>query len=169
MPGYWIIAVLVLPGTALIFVPSLILYTSRGSAWLLTTTGLSDVSFWLALLFGLTGTLLMVWTASLFARSGQGTLAPWKPPRRFVAKGPYRLVRNPMITGVFLVLLAEAFLFRSWAIAAWLLLFVIINAVYIPLVEEKALEQRFGDEYTIYKQSVPRWIPRRTAWIPEQR
>lgn len=41
---------------------------------------------------------------------------------------------------------------------------VIANAVYIPLVEEPGLAQRFGEDYRIYRQYVPRWIPRMTPW-----
>lgn len=42
--------------------------------------------------------------------------------------------------------------------------FVIINAIYIPFSEERGLEQRFREEYRIYKQNVPRWIPRIHPW-----
>ena len=54
------------------------------------------------------GLFLMYRTISLFARVGEGTLAPWDPPRHFVAEGPYRHVRNPMISGVMAILLGEA-------------------------------------------------------------
>src|SRR5687767_1709446 len=65
------------------------------------------------------GLLMMYRTISLFAREGDGTLAPWDPPRKLVVRGPYRYVRNPMITGVLTVLLGEAVLFGSPAILAW--------------------------------------------------
>jgi protein-S-isoprenylcysteine O-methyltransferase Ste14 len=42
--------------------------------------------------------------------------------------------------------------------------FFLANAIYFPLVEEKALESRFGDQYRVYKASVPRWIPRLRPW-----
>src|SRR5688572_17152474 len=42
---------------------------------------------------------LFAWCVWLFARVGQGTLAPWDPTQRLVAVGPYRHVRNPMISG----------------------------------------------------------------------
>jgi protein-S-isoprenylcysteine O-methyltransferase Ste14 len=42
--------------------------------------------------------------------------------------------------------------------------FFIGNAIYFPLIEEKGLEKRFGDEYRDYKANVPRWIPRLRAW-----
>src|SRR5436853_4724025 len=45
---------------------------------------------------------LVLFASSLrrFATEGRGTLAPWDPPQRLVARGPYRYVRNPMISGV---------------------------------------------------------------------
>jgi protein-S-isoprenylcysteine O-methyltransferase Ste14 len=43
------------------------------------------------------GLWLFVTTVALFWTRGRGTLAPWDPPRVFVADGPYRHVRNPMI------------------------------------------------------------------------
>lgn len=109
----------------------------------------------------------LVWrTVSLFGSVGEGTLAPWDPTRRLVVRGPYRHVRNPMITGVGLVLLGEALVLGSPAIVAELGIFALVNGLYIPLVEEPGLIRRFGDEYLAYRAAVPRWIPRRTPWIP---
>ena len=111
-----------------------------------------------------TGLALMHRTISLFARAGEGTLAPWDPTRRLVVRGPYGYVRNPMITGVLCILLGETALFGSIGILVWAVLFVAINAVWFPLVEEPGLRQRFGEEYETYRRQVPRWIPRRTPW-----
>jgi protein-S-isoprenylcysteine O-methyltransferase Ste14 len=99
-----------------------------------------------------------------FAGEGEGTLAPWDPPRALVVRGPYRYVRNPMITGVIAVLLGEALVLRSLPHLAWALLFTAINLVYIPLVEEPGLERRFGDSYRRYRENVPRVVPRMTPW-----
>lgn len=110
------------------------------------------------------GFALFAWCVSLFARVGQGTLAPWDPTQRMVAVGPYRHVRNPMITGVATMLAGEALAFGSWAIALWAATFVLINHVYFVASEEPGLEQRFGESYRIYKANVPRWLPRWTPW-----
>lgn len=104
--------------------------------------------------------LSCVW---LFAWVGRGTLAPWDPTTRLVVRGPYRRVRNPMISGVAFMLAGEALLFWSVALAAWLALFVAINHVYFLTVEEPGLLKRFGGEYARYRAAVPRWIPR---WRP---
>jgi protein-S-isoprenylcysteine O-methyltransferase Ste14 len=109
---------------------------------------------------------LVLFTASLyeFIHRGKGTLAPWDPPRHLVVHGPYRYVRNPMITGVLLLLIAEAALLWSRPLAEWAVLFAIINATYIPLIEEPQLGQRFGESYREYCRNVPRLIPRLSPW-----
>ena len=112
------------------------------------------------------GLALVFVTIRQFATLGRGTLAPWDPPRHLVVAGVYRHVRNPMISGVVLILLGEALAFRSTALLEWALGFLALNMTYIPLLEEPLLERRFGDEYRQYKRHVPRWIPRRTAWTP---
>ena len=113
---------------------------------------------------GAAGVGLSMWSARLFLTFGEGTPAPWAPPKRFVVRGPYRYVRNPMITGVLMILCAEAIILQSWPIAVWMGVFFGANAVYFPLVEEKGLEKRFGAEYAEYKKHVGRWIPRLRAW-----
>ena len=90
--------------------------------------------------------MLIYRTVALFATVGEGTLAPWDPPRRFVVRGPYRYVRNPMISGVLSILLGEATLFGSVPLLVWFSVFLAVNAVIMPLIEEPGLERRFGGE-----------------------
>jgi protein-S-isoprenylcysteine O-methyltransferase Ste14 len=114
----------------------------------------------------LTGLWLAVETIALFGRVGKGTLAPWDPTRKLVVRGPYRRVRNPMISGVGLILLGEAAILGSAPILVELGLFALANLIYIPLIEEPDLAARFGAEYEEYRRAVPRWIPKRTPWTP---
>lgn len=115
--------------------------------------------------FLLGGIWMWAWTVALFARIGEGTLAPWDPTRRLVVEGPYRHVRNPMIAGVLAILLGEGLLLGSPALLVWCAAFLSINTVYFLLSEEPGLERRFGEEYRAYKAAVPRWIPRRRPWL----
>jgi len=52
---------------------------------------------------------LLLFDASLghFVSRGRGTLAPWDPPQVLVVAGPYRFVRNPMISGVLFIVSGE--------------------------------------------------------------
>ena len=109
---------------------------------------------------------LFLFGASLhnFFAHGRGTLAPWDPPRRLVVRGPYRYVRNPMISGIVFVLAGTALLLRSRPHAAWAAAFLALNAIYIPLSEEPMLAQRFGEDYREYCRHVRRFLPRRRPW-----
>jgi protein-S-isoprenylcysteine O-methyltransferase Ste14 len=98
-------------------------------------------------------------TITLFARVGEGTLAPWDPPRRLVVEGPYEHWRHPMISGVALILIGETLVLWTPPLAIWLAAFVAVNAVYLPLVEEPRLVRRFGSDYEDYKRRVPRFLP----------
>ena len=159
--------IVLLPGTVLVFIPAAILLATRDSEWAPGSASPAQVWFWMALLAAIAGLALSVWTAALFLKFGEGTPAPWDPPKRLVVRGPYRHVRNPMITGVLLVLFAEAVLLQSWPIAVWMIVFFIGNSIYFPLVEESGLEKRFGNQYREYMNQVPRWIPRLSHWSQE--
>jgi protein-S-isoprenylcysteine O-methyltransferase Ste14 len=144
-------------------------------AWIIRSTGApgfgdSSLAFRAggAIMLGL-GLFLWYRTVSLFVVIGKGTLAPWDPPRRFVVRGIYRHVRNPMITGVLLVLLGEATFLSSPSLFRWFLFFLALNLIYIPLIEEPELHNRFGPDYDEYRKNVPRWIPRMSPWDPEAR
>lgn len=164
MNGRLLRTIIILPGTALVVVPSALLWLDAGLGFGAAPAPPDGFRFWLALAIAGIGFALMVWTVTLFTRVGGGTSAPWDPPTKLVVRGPYRHVRNPMITGVLLCLLAEVLLFDAWLLAEWTVLFFAANAVYFPLIEEKGLERRFGVDYRLYKANVPRWLPRFTPW-----
>jgi protein-S-isoprenylcysteine O-methyltransferase Ste14 len=112
------------------------------------------------------GLLLFLALLRRFATEGRGTLAPWDPPRVLVVRGPYRFVRNPMISGVILLLFGEAFVLLSKPHGMWAAAFLVLNLVYIPLAEEPQLERRFGDSYREYRRHVRRFLPRLRPWDP---
>ncbi|MEW6232681.1 MAG: isoprenylcysteine carboxylmethyltransferase family protein [Chloroflexota bacterium] len=160
-----VLAILLLPFLAVVVVP----------AWLLTAFAASDhrwsdssPTVWLARTAGIgcliVGFGLFSWCLRLFARVGQGTLAPWDPTRHLVAVGPYRFVRNPMISGVALMLIGQALLWGSWVVGLWAGVFIFINHFYFVWSEEPGLEARFGEAYRRYKANVPRWVPRLRPW-----
>jgi protein-S-isoprenylcysteine O-methyltransferase Ste14 len=159
-----LLSVLLLPATMTIVIPALLVIAYGTSiGWQLPgiAAALPVLAGAVAVIAGLG---LAIATIGLFGREGEGTLAPWDPTRRLVVRGPYRRVRNPMITGVGLIVLGEAAILGSPSILIAFGIFAVANLVYIPLIEEPGLIRRFGGEYEEYRRAVPRWIPRRTPW-----
>jgi protein-S-isoprenylcysteine O-methyltransferase Ste14 len=157
----WLRTIIILPGSVLVFFPALALYFSE-YRWKFSSLPL----FIAGIVLLCAGLSLAGWTMWLFAKRGQGTAAPWNPPKKLVIEGPYRHVRNPMITSVLILLTAEALLLNSWLIMGLFVLFLGGNMLYFPLVEEKGLEKRFGQDYLAYKREVPRWLPLITPFDP---
>ncbi|MGO4690123.1 methyltransferase family protein [Glaciibacter sp. 2TAF33] len=104
-------------------------------------------------------------SAFVMSTQGSGTPLPSAMPNRLVIAGPYLWVRNPMalcgiVQGVAVGLILSSWLVLAYAIAGSLLW----NYAIRPL-EESDLEERFGDEFRRYRDTVRCWIPQ----VPERR
>lgn len=145
---------ILVPGTVAIYIP----YILRGPGpHPITGLGLAGLAPAAA------GAAIYFWCAWDFAVLGRGTPLPLDAPRRLVARGLYRFVRNPMYVGVLLLIFGQAIAFRSadtlWyglAAAAFFHLFVVFY-------EEPALRRQFGESYQEYCKTVGRWIPKPIA------
>jgi protein-S-isoprenylcysteine O-methyltransferase Ste14 len=159
-------AILALPGVVAVVIP---VWIARSYGLALTTPATLGAAFWLWIgaLFLAVGLTLFSASLYFFWSKGRGTLAPWDPPRCFIVEGPYRFVRNPMISGVIFVLCGEAAALQSTPHAVWAAAFLLNNLIYIPLFEEPSLTARFGPPYREYKRQVRRFIPRLTPWSPQ--
>lgn len=88
------------------------------------------------------------------------TVNPLAPDRSsaLVIGGLYRISRNPMYLGMLLILLGWIlWLGQPLGLAVAALFVVLIERLQI-LPEERALEEKFGDDYRAYKSRVRRWI-----------
>jgi protein-S-isoprenylcysteine O-methyltransferase Ste14 len=161
-----LLASLSLPLTMAGLVPSAILW-KESAAGLPLQPSLFVLTVGCLLL--LTGLLILVLTVKEFVTVGKGTLAPWDPPQELVVTGMYRYMRNPMISGVLMIIAGEALTFVSRGILYWLILFFAFNTVYFIFSEERRLAGRFGPKYLDYMKNVPRWIPRLSPWKPDSK
>lgn len=141
-----VLAFVALPGIVAFLVPAMMV--ARGTADL-RPEGLLPLTL---------GTGLLLWCVWLFHRQGNGTLAPWDPPRRLVVSGPYRWSRNPMYVAVMLVLAGWALAYRTSALAIYAAGIMVAFHLRITLGEEPWLARTHGDEWTRYREQVPRWL-----------
>jgi protein-S-isoprenylcysteine O-methyltransferase Ste14 len=160
-------AIALLPGMVAVAVPAVLVCAYGADIGWGLPAPLSALFILAGIALIVVGLRLWLETIRLFVEVGKGTLAPWDPTRKLVVRGPYRRVRNPMISALGFVLLGEAAVIGSPSVLVLFGGFAVANATYIPLFEEPGLVRRFGDEYTEYRRAVPRWIPRRTPWTPE--
>jgi protein-S-isoprenylcysteine O-methyltransferase Ste14 len=79
--------------------------------------------------------------------------------QRIVRRGPYRVLRHPSYTGICLILAGFGLTFGSWVSAVVALLIVFVGLLPRIRVEEHALAQAFGSDYTTYATSTDRMLP----------
>ncbi len=161
-------AIAVLPFTVTVLIPIWIARNNHTTFSIAKSPGELLVRFAGAALLTI-GLALFIASLRRFATEGKGTLAPWDPPKHLVVRGPYRYVRNPMISGVIFILCAEALILRSVPHGWWAVTFFLANLTWIPLWEEPWLRDRFGDPYREYCRHVRRFVPRLRPWQPDQR
>ena len=114
----------------------------------------------IALVFMAAGWLFANWTVKVQFSLGRGTPIPLMATQKLVVKRPYTYCRNPMTLGTTAFYLGIAIWTGSLSALILALIYPVGISIYIKLLEEKELEQRFGLEYLEYKRRTPFLIPR---------
>jgi protein-S-isoprenylcysteine O-methyltransferase Ste14 len=143
----------VVPGTVTVLIPRWIL-SSPSAPLPLGTLRYFGVTLVLI------GVAIYLWCAWDFTFAGRGTPAPIDPPKELVVRGLYRYSRNPMYIGVLTVLLGEALWFESRSLFLYAAVVLFCFNLFVLLLEEPTLREKFGESYQRYCESVPRWLPR---------
>src|SRR6202035_5858710 len=127
-----LVSVLLFPVTVTLVVPALIVIPAGvGTSHLGAALTAALVAAGCLLIAA--GLGLMIWTNVLFDRVGEGTLGlgdVMGEPVHLVVRGPYRHVRNPMITGVLCILLGEAAITAATPLLLWAVAFFAVVAVF---------------------------------------
>lgn len=112
------------------------------------------------------GLALSIWAIVYMRRKGDGNpldafgheVAP--RTKHLMTDGPYRLSRNPMLSGIFLYLIGICLWLWAWQAMTIFGLFVIIMSVQV-YTEEKRLRRDFGKEYEDYCRHTGRFLPKK--------
>lgn len=110
------------------------------------------------------GLSLSVWSIVYMRRKGDGNpmdafgheVAP--RTKHLMTEGPYRLSRNPMLTGSFVYFAGVCVLLWSWQALLVFIVFIIIMLLQVRS-EEKRLRKDFGEEYEAYCHRTGRFWP----------
>lgn len=151
----------------LVLIPGLVYYLSiiDSLAGLLRDLIPFHIHVVIAVVTGISGILLMIWSNITLFTIGKGGPAEGYgieiSPRTqvLVTSGPYAYCRNPMVLGALCLYLTIAVYQASLLGVAALLLFYIFISVKVISNEELRLERDFGEQYRQYKCSVPRMFP----------
>ncbi|MEJ2487796.1 MAG: isoprenylcysteine carboxylmethyltransferase family protein [Anaerolineales bacterium] len=113
-------------------------------------------------LFYYPGTGIYLWgLATLRAQFGVSSLsgADLYQGHKLITRGPFAIIRHPMYVGVFLAAIGALLIFRTWAIALFapMSLVVLVRANH----EEELLAAEFGEEWETYASKVPKWFPKK--------
>ncbi|HOG17901.1 MAG: hypothetical protein A4E73_01665 [Syntrophaceae bacterium PtaU1.Bin231] len=105
------------------------------------------------------GGWVWAWSGWRFFRT-KGTPVPVNPPPVLVTDGPYACSRNPMMTGLILVMAGLGILLGSVSLAVVMTpLFALVCVLEFKYIEEPELEKRFGAAYKAYRAKTPRILP----------
>ena len=106
------------------------------------------------------GLAFAMWSILLQLTRASGTPLPIMPTQELLTTGPFHYCRNPMTLGT---ILAYGGLTIAAGTASGLTIVVLLASLlllYLKLVEENELAERFGDAYRAYKREVPFILPR---------
>ena len=128
--------------------------------WLSLPWPLPSGPTWIiAVLLIVVGVGVTAWSALHFLKA-KGTPVPFNPPPKLVSTGPYRFARNPMLTGVFLLLFGIGFALNSLSLVViFTPLYILANVWELKEIEEPELVRRLGEDYAAYRRRTPMFIP----------
>ena len=118
----------------------------------------------IAIVLAVLGLALSVWSIVYMRRKGDGNpmdafgheVAP--RTKHLMTEGPYRLSRNPMLTGSFVYNVGVCVWLWSWRALLVFIAFIIIMLLQVRS-EEKRLRKDFGEEYEAYCRRTGRFWP----------
>ena len=114
-------------------------------------------SRWLGVGLGTLALPCFVWTHQALGKNWALALVT-KEGHTLVSSGPYRWVRHPMYTTIFLQELAAFLVSANWVIGLGGLGISILSAARVG-EEEALMVEEFGDEYRAYMERTGRFLP----------
>jgi len=114
--------------------------------------------YWIGAIIILSANVLLgIWPLRQFKRIEQDP-TPWTATPEIIVHGPYKFSRNPMYLMMLIICVGFAVIFSE----VWIVILIPVLAIVLYHTaikhEEAYLEEKFGESYLAYKNTVRRWI-----------
>lgn len=113
---------------------------------------------WLGVFLGL-ASLPLIWWVQDSLGSNFSTTLHLRQEHTLVTSGPYRWVRHPMYSVLFLLLVSVFLLTANWLVGGVFLLSLTLIVLFRLRKEEAVMLEKFGQEYRQYMQRTGRFLP----------
>jgi protein-S-isoprenylcysteine O-methyltransferase Ste14 len=141
------------------FMLSLLVYMIQPGWFTWASLPLPPWARWIGLILGIASLPLILWVQIALGSNFATTLLV-RQEHTLVTQGPYRWVRHPMYTVLFIHIVALLLLSSNWYIGGVpLLAFTLIVAIRLKN-EERAMAEKFGPAYQDYIRRTGRFLPR---------
>ena len=118
----------------------------------------SRALMWIGVVVACAGFALRHWSIHVLGRYFRTTVE-LDADHRVVQSGPYRYVRHPSYDGIIMFFVGYGLLAQNWISLVVALALPTLALIYRMEVEERALVQALGSEYSVYQTRTKRLIP----------
>lgn len=140
------------------YIAALIVYAFAPSMFGWAAFTLPNWVHWVGTIITL-GSVLLIWWVQWALDIQFDTTLHIQADHKLIQHGPYRWVRHPMYSALFLLGLGWLLLTANWFIGAPLMLGIILVVIVRIENEEKVLIDLFGDDYRNYVKHTGRFLP----------
>ncbi len=96
--------------------------------------------------------------ASISFKRHQTSIKPWKPTTQIISSGLFSYSRNPIYLSFCIVTIGVGLILNSLWVTLSFIPSIIVIFYNVIQKEEKYLENKFGQDYLLYKEKVRRWL-----------
>jgi len=154
LPAYFVSAVWAIYAAWLIVIP---LPAAAWDRWP-TSHWLGDLLGWIAIPIHFVALWLFWYSHDTIGRYWSIRIA-LKTEHQLVTEGPYRYVRHPLYTALFLGYLGTALALQSWTLVAGFPVFIVSYLLFAK-EEEQVMERGFGEAYCVYRRQTGMFLPK---------
>ena len=138
------------------------------SRWMMELLGVRVEEAWdyLCLTIAIGGLLLRAFIVGYVPAGTSGRSTDVQRANALNTTGAYSVVRHPLYFANFIIFIAFAMLLKSLVFILFAAAAFFIYYERIVLAEEDFLQRKYGEQYRLWAERTPSFVPRPSAWVP---